>query len=43
MLRHPGYTRDRIAQVGDRVRALIYADVRDPDQLLVAGPVDRIE
>jgi alpha-mannosidase len=43
MLRHPGYTRDRIAQVGDRVRALIYADVLDPYQLLVAGPVDRID
>ena len=43
MLRHPSYTRDRIAQVGDRIRALIYHDVRDPDELLVAGPVDRIE
>jgi len=26
MLRHPGYTRERIAQVGDRIRALIHAD-----------------
>ena len=43
MQRHPGYTRDRIAQVGDRIRALVRADVRDPDALLVAGPVDRIE
>ena len=43
MLRHPGYTRDRIAQVGDRIRAQVYADVRDPDELLVAGPVDRID
>ncbi|HET6848163.1 MAG TPA: glycoside hydrolase family 38 C-terminal domain-containing protein [Gaiellales bacterium] len=43
MLRHPGYTRDRIAQVGDRIRAQIYPDIRDPDHILVAGPVDRIE
>src|SRR5437763_3621188 len=43
MLRHPGYTRDRIAQVGQRIHALVYADVRDPDALLVSGPVDRIE
>jgi len=43
MLRHPTYTRDRIAQVGDRIRALIYPDVRDPDELVVAGPVDRID
>jgi alpha-mannosidase len=42
MLRHPGYTRERIAQVGDRIRAQIYADACDPDELLVAGPVDRI-
>jgi alpha-mannosidase len=43
MLRHPGYTRERIAQVSDRIRAQIHADRRDPDQLLVAGPVDRID
>ncbi len=42
MQRHPRYTRDRIAQVGDRIRALIHADVRDPDLLEVAGPVGRI-
>jgi len=40
--RHPKYTRDRIAQVGARIRALIRADTRDPDSLRVAGPVDRI-
>jgi alpha-mannosidase len=40
--RHPKYTRDRIAQVGERIRALIHADVSDPDSLRVAGPVDRI-
>ncbi len=42
MQRHPRYTRDRIAQVGERIRARIWADVRDPDVLRVAGPVDRI-
>jgi len=42
MLRHPEYTRERIAQVGDRIRALVWADTRDPDLLRVAGPVDRI-
>jgi alpha-mannosidase len=40
--RHPRYTRDRIAQVGERIRALVRADTRDPDALRVAGPVDRI-
>jgi ABC-type transport system involved in cytochrome c biogenesis permease component len=40
--RHPKYTRDRIAQVGERIRSLIRADTRDPDSLRVAGPVDRI-
>jgi alpha-mannosidase len=43
MQRHPQYTRDRIARVGDRIRALVYADVCDPDLLEVAGPVDRVE
>src|SRR3954454_10878139 len=43
MLRHPGYTRERIAQVGDRIRALIHADAVAPERLAVAGPVDRIE
>jgi alpha-mannosidase len=42
MLHHPQYARDRIAQVGDRIRALVYRDVRDPDRITVAGPVDRI-
>src|SRR6476661_8111103 len=40
--RHPKYTRDRIAQVGERIRSLIRADTRDPDSLRVAGPVGRI-
>ena len=43
MLRHPTYTRDRIAQVGRRMHALIHADVRDPERLRVAGPVGRID
>jgi alpha-mannosidase len=42
MQRHPQYTRDRIAQVGDRIRSLVHADVRDPDRVEVAGPVERI-
>ena len=42
MQRHPRYTRDRIAQVGERIRALIHADARDPGSLRVAGPVDRV-
>src|SRR6476646_2025597 len=43
MLRHPAYTRERIAQVGDRIRALIHADAVAPERLAVAGPLDRIE
>jgi alpha-mannosidase len=42
MLRHPGYTRDRIAAVARRVEALVYPDARPPDRLAVAGPTDRI-
>ena len=42
MLRHPRYTRDRIAQVGERLEALIHADTRRPARIRVAGPVDRI-
>jgi alpha-mannosidase len=42
MQRHPRYTRERIAQVGDRIRSLVWADARDPEMLQVAGPVDRI-
>jgi alpha-mannosidase len=42
MIRHPEYTRGRIAQVGERIRALVYAERRAPDRLLVAGPVGRI-
>ncbi|MGZ4431759.1 MAG: glycoside hydrolase family 38 N-terminal domain-containing protein, partial [Gaiellales bacterium] len=42
MLHHPQYARDRIAQVGERIRTLVHGDVRDPDRIAVAGPVDRI-
>ena len=42
MQRHPRYTRDRIAHVGDRIGRLVRAYTRDPDSLRVAGPVDRI-
>ena len=42
MIRHPEYTRARIAQVGDRIRDLVYAERRAPDRLVVAGPVGRI-
>jgi alpha-mannosidase len=42
MIRHPEYTRGRIAQVGERIRALVYAERRPPERLLVAGPVGRI-
>src|SRR6185503_10830887 len=42
MIRHPEYTRARIAQVGARIQALVYAQRRAPDHLAVAGPVGRI-
>jgi alpha-mannosidase len=36
------YTRARLAQTSQRLRALVYPETREPDELLVAGPVDRI-
>ncbi|MGN6378098.1 MAG: alpha-mannosidase [Gaiellales bacterium] len=42
MLRHPAYTRERIAHVARRIADLVYADTRPPDRLVVAGPTDRI-
>ena len=42
MIRHPDYTRARLAQASERLRAAIYAESRPIDELLVAGPVDRI-
>jgi alpha-mannosidase len=42
VIRHPEYTRARLAQTSERLRALVYADARPVEELLVAGPVDRI-
>ena len=42
MIRHPEYTRGRLAQVSARLRALVYRDTRAPLELLVAGPTERI-
>ena len=42
MIRHPEYTRARLAQMSARLRAEIYADTIAPGELRVAGPVDRI-
>ncbi len=43
MLQHPEYTRQRISQQADRIKALIYSKRVDVDDLVVAGPVDRID
>jgi alpha-mannosidase len=42
LIRHPEYTRARLAQTSERLRERIRPDTREPDELLVAGPVDRI-
>ena len=42
MIRHPEYTRARLAQTSERLRNLVYPELRAPDELLIAGPVDRI-
>ncbi|HKV67940.1 MAG TPA: glycoside hydrolase family 38 C-terminal domain-containing protein [Gaiellales bacterium] len=42
MIRHSEYTRARIAQVGERIEALVYPDRRAPERLAVAGPVGHI-
>jgi alpha-mannosidase len=42
LIRHLEYTRARLAQTSERLRALVYAQTATPDELLVAGPVDRI-
>jgi alpha-mannosidase len=41
-IRHPEYTRERLAQMSERLLAGVYAETAQPDELLVAGPVDRI-
>jgi alpha-mannosidase len=42
MLRHPDYTRGRIARTSMRLRQLIYDDVRAVDSLRISPRVDRI-
>jgi len=42
LIRHLEYTRARLAQRSGRLREHVYPDVRSVDELLVAGPVDRI-
>jgi len=42
VIRHPEYTRARLAQTSQRLRELVYPDLRAPDELLIAWPVDRI-
>ena len=42
MIRHREYTRERLAQMGQRLREAIRPDAIEPDELLVAGPVERI-
>ena len=42
MQRHPDYTRQRIAQLAQRIYDRIWATAKPVDELVVAGPVDRI-
>ncbi|HEX3806414.1 MAG TPA: glycoside hydrolase family 38 C-terminal domain-containing protein [Gaiellaceae bacterium] len=42
MIRHVEYARARLAQMSDRLRADVYPATIAPEELLVAGPVDRI-
>ena len=42
LIRHPEYTRARLRQTSERLQALIYPEMHAPDELLVAGPVERI-
>jgi alpha-mannosidase len=42
LIRHLEYTRARLAQTSERLRALIWPETRPLDDLLVGGPVDRI-
>ena len=42
MHRYPEYTRGRLAQTVGRLREFVHADRRPFDELLIAGPVDRI-
>ena len=42
MIRHLVYTRERLATAASRLWANVWAETITPDELLVAGPVDRI-
>jgi alpha-mannosidase len=42
VIRHPGYTRQRLAQTSERLRALIYPQTRPVDEILVSPRVERI-
>jgi alpha-mannosidase len=42
LIRHVEYTRGRLARMTERLRELVYPESRAVDELLVAGPVDRI-
>jgi alpha-mannosidase len=42
LIRHLEYTRARLARTSERLRTRIYPETRPLDELVVAGPVDRI-
>jgi alpha-mannosidase len=42
VIRHAEYTRERLAQMSERLRAAVHPEQIWPDELLVAGPVGRI-
>lgn len=42
MIRHPEYTRARLAQMSERLWACVYPETRPVDELLVGPPVGRI-
>jgi alpha-mannosidase len=42
VIHHDEYLRGRFVQTSNRLRELVYPSARPPDELLVAGPVDRI-
>jgi alpha-mannosidase len=42
LIRHLVYTRERLATAASRLWAKVWAETITPDELLVAGPVDRI-
>jgi alpha-mannosidase len=42
VIQHLDYTRRRFLRTAERLHAALWSDVRPVDELLVAGPVDRI-